>query len=176
MISEFIAYAGDCRVQGKIDVAPDARLSDYLNDVEVVVVRDAELTSHDDGHVVHLAEVSLDRSDLFAVEAVGPRGASNQRIHLVRHRLQVRIGPYMVLGQLHAFPGSDPLAAISRRSPMIPLTIATIAFDGGIGVEAHDVETLIVNRGLVDWVRMDDIGTVLPGFRVPAASRARSGT
>lgn len=172
MHAEFIAYAGDCRVQGRIDVAADARLTDWLNLLDAVSVHDAELTSHADGHVVRLDEVSIERFDLFAVEALGTRGDSNRRVHTVRHRLQVKLGPYMVLGYLHAFPGSGPLQAIPRRAPMIPLTTATIAFDGGTAIEAHDVDTLIVNRDLVDWVRPEEVAPALLGYRKSAPEPA----
>ena len=172
MHAEFIAYAGDCRVKGRIDVAPDARLSDWMNLLDAITVRDAELTSHADGHVVSLDEITIDRYDLYAVEALSARGDTTRRVHTVRHRLQVKLGPYMVLGYLHAFPGSGPLVSLPRRAPMIPLTTATIAFDGGTAIEAHDIETLIVNRELVDWVRPEEVAPALLGFKKPAPEPA----
>jgi hypothetical protein len=59
-------------------------------------------------------------------------------------------------------PGGLPLAAIGRRPALIPLTRATIAFNDYRGVQARDVDTLIVNRDLADWVRAD--AAELPAF------------
>ena len=156
MLAKLIAFAGDCQIFGTITLAAGARLSDVLNGESALVVADADLVSHADGHVVHLAEIVLERDDLFAIEAVGPRGLEQRRVHTVRHRLEVSLGPYTVLGQLHTFPGGRPLVAVSRRAPMIPLTNATIAFSDHRGVQIRDVETLIVNRELARWVRPEE--------------------
>jgi hypothetical protein len=152
---DFIAYAGDCRVGGTVDVSDGERLTDVLNHTAELSLRDVELVGHVDGRIVRLAELELPRDELFAVEAVGARGDPTRRIHTVRHRLELKLGPYTVLGQLHAQPGGQPLVAIARRSPMIPLTNATIAFNEANQVVARDIGTLIVNRELADWVRAD---------------------
>lgn len=115
----------------------------------------ARLTSHADGHTIDVGDIALARDDLFAIEALGPRGEPSRRIHTVRHRLEVRLGPYTVLGQMHTMPGGRPRVAMGQRSPMVPLTNATLAFNGPDGVEVMDVETLIINRSLADWVRAD---------------------
>jgi hypothetical protein len=53
---------------------------------------------------------------------------------------------------------------------MVPLTSATIAFNTGDGIEAVDVETLIINRSLAEWVRTD-VGDDLPSLvGVPVAA------
>jgi hypothetical protein len=170
---EFIAYAGDCQVAGSTTLADGERLSDILNREPTIVVEGARLTSHADGHTIDVGEIVLERDDLFAIEALGPRGDTARRIHTVPHRLEVRLGPYTILGQLHTLPGGRPLVAIGQRSPMIPLTNATIAFNGTDGVEAMDVETLIINRSLADWVRADYDD--LPAFAgVPVAAPHRA--
>jgi hypothetical protein len=170
---EFIAYAGDCRVAGATSLADGERLTDLLNREPTIVIEAARLTSNADGHTVEVGEVTLERDDLFAIEALGPRGEPARRLHTVRHRLEVRVGPYTILGQLHTMPGGRPLVAIGQRSPMVPLTNATIAFDGPDGVEAMDVETLIVNRSLADWVRADaDDLPAFAGVRVAARAPA----
>jgi hypothetical protein len=152
---EFIAYAGDCRVAGATTLADGERLTDVLNRDLTIVVEGARLTSHADGHTVEVGEITLERDGLFAIEALGPRGQSSRRIHTVRHRLEVRLGPHTVLGQLHTMPGGRPLVAIGQRSPMIPMTNATIAFNTDDGIEALDIQTLIINRSLAEWVRAD---------------------
>jgi hypothetical protein len=168
MLIDFIAYAGDCRVTGMFDLADGERLSDVLNDAAAITLRNARLTSHADGHEVELESVEIDIDDLFAVEVVGSRGHQEQRIHTVRHRLELRLGPYSVLGQLHTLPGGRPLVAIAGRAPMVPLTNATLAFNAGDGLNVRDVETLVVNRHLAEWVRADS--SELPAFPgVPVA-------
>jgi hypothetical protein len=152
---EFVAFAGDCWVRGTVDLPEGARLSDFLNEAEEIPVRGAELVSHTDGHVVLLDELSLRREDLYAVVALEPRSPGTKRLHTVRHRLEVRSGPYTMLGYLHARPGALPLFSLGRRLSLVPLTGATIAFSHAGSVEARDVETLIVNRDLADWVRAD---------------------
>ena len=169
MLVEFTAYAGDCLVRGTLAVPDGERFTDFVNRQPEFTITNAELVSYADGHTVTLDEVSLVRDDLFAIDAREPRGETARRIHTVPHRLEVRLGPYMVLGQLHTLPGGRPLVAIGQRSPMIPLTNATIAFNDDSGVEAMDVETLIINRSLADWVRAD--ADELPAFAgVPVAA------
>jgi hypothetical protein len=159
---EFIAYAGDCRVSGVTTLGRGERLTDLLNRSPTIVVEAARLTSHADGRTVEAGELSLEQEDLFAIEALDPRGEPGRRIHTVRHRMEVRLGPYTVLGQLHSRPGAKPLVAMGQRLSMIPLTNATIAFNTDDGVEAMDVGTLIINRSLADWVRAD--ASELPAF------------
>jgi hypothetical protein len=169
MLVEFTAYAGDCLVRGTLAVPDGERLTDFVNREPAFTIVDAELVSSTDGHSVTLDEVSLVRDDLFAIEAREPRGETARRIHTVRHRLELKAGPYTVLGQLHATPGNPPLTSIGRRPAMIPLTNATIAYNDATGLRARDITTLIVNRELMDWVRAD--ADDLPAFAgVPVAA------
>ena len=149
---DFFAFAGDCRIAGTLDLEGE-RLTDMLNAHTSVVLRNVLLESLDDGHVVELPELELERGDLFAVEAGPPRGREGRRIRTRAHRLQVSLGPYVVLGSLHTYPGADPMSSLLRRGPMLPLTNATIVtiIDGRY--EARDAETLIVNRELAEWIR-----------------------
>lgn len=155
MRTAFIAYAGDCRVSGQVDSESDERLTDMLNRQSALTIHQAQLSSHVDGHVVELDEITLDRSDLFAIDAPDARSERSRRLHTVRHRIEIQLGPYAVLGQLHTLPGGRPLVTIGQRGPMIPLTNATIAYNDGARVVAQDVGTLIVNRELVTWVRAE---------------------
>ena len=55
---------------------------------------------------------------------------------------------------------------------MIPLTNATLAYNDAEGLEVRDVGTLIVNRGLNDWIRAaegEDLSAI-PDIRVAAAA------
>jgi len=155
MLVEFTAYSGDCRVSGMLAVPDGERLTDFVNREAELEVTGAVLESHADGHTVSLDRVALSREDMLAIEAREPRGEAARRVHTVRHRLEFRIGPYAILGQLHSKPGSQPLAAIGRRPSMVPLTNVTIGWNDSHGLQLRDVATLIVNRELVDWIRAD---------------------
>jgi hypothetical protein len=166
---DFTAYSGDCVVRGALEVTDGERLTDFVNRQSELAIEDAELTSFADGHVVPMRLVRVVSDDLYAIEAHEPRGETARRIHTVRHRLELRAGPYTILGQLHVPPGSQPLSAIGRRSPLVPLTNATIAWNDASGVQVRDLTTLIVNREMADWVRADPAD--LPAFAgVPVAA------
>lgn len=122
----FIAFAEDCLVSGQVELADEARLTDYLNEAREITIFDATLVAHGDGRTVRLEELALSRDELIAIEATGTRGPEERRIHALRHRLEVHLGSYVVLGQLHSMPGGQPLVSIGRRKPMIPFTNATI--------------------------------------------------
>ena len=76
--------------------------------------------------------------------------------------MQLSIGPYIILGRLHTTPGQDH-AGVLQRDPMIPLTSATIAYEVAGAIIARDVDTVIVNRLLVDWISATaDEATMFP--------------
>jgi hypothetical protein len=152
MLIEFIGYAADCTITGQLELETE-RLSDQLNRDPTYVIYDANLESLDDGRVVTVSRLTLDRRDLLAVAANGPRGPEARRIHTVRHRLQVQLGSYTVLGHLHVMPGAAPLRSVGARRRMVPLTNATIAYVRAGIVEMQDVEALIVNGEQARWVR-----------------------
>jgi hypothetical protein len=159
---DFAAFAGDCTISGKMTMFGE-RLTDFLNGQERFRVHHLECQSLDDGHTVDLDSLSLERNDLLAVVASGPRGSEKQRLTLRTNRLQVSIGPYLILGQVHAEPGVDPLASVLKREPMIPLTHATIAYEAAGTFMVRDISTIIVNRLLVDWISpTTDAATIFP--------------
>lgn len=152
MLIEFVGYAADCTITGKLELETE-RLSDQLNRDPVYVIYDAALSSLEDGRVVTVSRLTLDRAELLAVSANGSRGPETRRIHTVRHRLQVQLGSYTVLGHLHVMPGASPLRSVGARRRMVPLTNATIAYVRNGLVEMEDVEALIVNGEQARWVR-----------------------
>ena len=78
-------------------------------------------------------------------------------------RLQLSVGPYLVLGRIHLLPGQDPMQNVLQRDPMIPLTDATIAYTVAGTVVARDITTIIVNRHLVEWITAtDDEASIFP--------------
>ena len=148
---EFHGFAGDCTISGRITMFGD-RLTDFLNGQERFRVHHCEFTSLDDGHVVPMDSISLEREDLLAIVGTGPRGSEQQRIRREETRMQLSLGPYIILGRLHAEPGTDPMQHILQREPMIPLTNTTIAWGQAGATQVRDFATIIVNRLQVDWI------------------------
>ncbi|HEU4674122.1 MAG TPA: hypothetical protein VFS32_14615 [Candidatus Limnocylindrales bacterium] len=148
---EFVAYAEDCRLYGHIRLAGD-RLTDMLNAYEEYVLVDVLAESLDSGEVAETAEVVVRREELLAVEASGPRGKSERRVRTRQHPLGLKAGPYLVEGYLHAQVGIDPLVAVRRRGPMVPITDARIAYVSGGARQLRDAVTVLVNRDHVEWI------------------------
>ena len=148
---EFQAFAGDCTIAAKLTMFGE-RLTDFLNGQERFRVHHVTFQSLDDGRYVQEDSISLERDDLLAVVASGPRGSEKQRVRREEARMQLSIGPYIILGRLHVDPGIDPMRSVLQREPMIPLTSATIAYSVAGSVEAVDVPTIIVNRLQVEWI------------------------
>ena len=146
-----MGYSGDCRIFGRVPSLGE-RLTDLLNGGQRVIVRDARLVSLVDGHIVEAPLAEVERDELYAVVANGPRGARGQRIRTEKHRMRIDLGPYVVLGNLHAPPDSDPVGDVLRRDVMVPLTNATIAYAISGRPEAEDVGTIIINRTLAEWI------------------------
>jgi hypothetical protein len=159
---EFVGFAGDCTIAGRMTMFGD-RLTDFLNGQERFRIHHVEFESLEDGHRLAVDSVSVERDDLLAVVATGPRGSEKARVSLQSNRLQVALGPYVVLGRLHSKPGSDVMTAVLKREPMIPLTNATIAYEVAGQIVARDVATIIVNRMQVDWITpTTDAASVFP--------------
>ena len=148
---EFHGFAGDCTIDGRITMFGE-RLTDFLNGQERFHLHKVQFHSLEDGHPVAMDSISLERDDLLAVVGTGPRGDEKRRVRLAETRMQLSIGPYIILGRLHAKPGLDPIKSVLQREPMIPLTRATMAYSVAGNVVARDVGTLIVNRFQVDWI------------------------
>jgi hypothetical protein len=160
----FIGYALGRRFIGYVE-CDGGRLADALNRSDAILVREAFVEHFDDETVTNLGDGEIDRSIVYAVEAVGGRSDGIRRIHTVRQRLQMQLGPYAVLGLLQA-PDQMPLP-IYDGGPMIALTDATLGFSRRGGLVLRDVGALLVNRELLDWVRAgeSDAGA-FPGVTV----------
>lgn len=148
---DFVGFASDCLITGKLTMFGE-RLTDFLNGQERFRVHHLECESLTDGHRVGVDSLSVERNDLMAVVATGPRGSERQRVSRQTNRMQVSIGPYLILGRLHTKPGSDAVASVMKRDPMIPFTNVTIAYEMAGSIVARDIPTVIVNRLMVDWI------------------------
>lgn len=157
---DFEAFGGDCTISARITMFGE-RLSDFLNGQERFQLHKVEFQSLDDGHVVAVDSVNLERSDLLAVAGTGPRGDEKRRVYREEARMQLSIGPYIILGRMHLPPGQDPMRNVLQREPMVPFTGATMAYSLAGKVVARDLRTIIVNRHLVEWITATDEEAVL---------------
>jgi hypothetical protein len=156
------AYAGDCRLYGRVDPG-DRRLTDLLNATPELRVVDARLEALADGQVVDVPELTIGRDELCAVMATGPRGEPARRIRTVTTRVQVDLGPYHVEGDVHGTPASDPLYAVLRRAAWVPLTDVTITYRRGADAVRDEVATLLVNRELASsFQAVEPVSVALP--------------
>ncbi|MEP6637789.1 MAG: hypothetical protein ABJC39_00440 [Chloroflexota bacterium] len=170
---DFMAFAGDCTITGKMTMFGE-RLTDFLNGQGRFLVHHVDLESLEDGHKVSVDSISLERTDLLAVVATGPRGAQKQRVEVQTNRLQVSVGPYLILGRLHTRPGTDAMQSVLRREPMVPLTNVTIAYEQAGTFTTRDVGAIIVNRTLVEWISpTSDAATMFPDVTVRSPFAAR---
>jgi hypothetical protein len=101
---------------------------------------------------MEVTEVLVRRDELFLVHATGPRGNQDRRHRTRSHPVAIQMGPYHVRGYLHVRPGADPVQAILRRQPMVPLTDAWIEFPLASDRQRRRVGTVVVNRDQIDWI------------------------
>jgi hypothetical protein len=148
---EFVAYAEDCVLYGRVRLAAE-RLTDMLNTHDEFDLVDVMVERLDGQGAIEVKEVLVRRDELLLVHATGPRGNLARRTRTREHPLAVRIGPYDVRGSLHASPGHDPLMTIIRRKPMVPMTEAWIEYLAGGERRRRRVGALIVNCEQIDTV------------------------
>ncbi len=178
MFIDFTGFAGDCLINGKLDLrAP--RLTDQLNSDPLVRLVDVELEDLGNARRITSPDFTIERSQLCAVRVTGPRGSAALRIATAPHRLRAQIGPYSILGRLHEPVGVDALATFEQRDLMVPLTDATIAFMVGGILDVRDWSTLVINRELASWYRAidgeDEPGAIAPDTELIPVAGARPG-
>ena len=103
MREQLVAWAGDCIVRGGVELG-DGRLSDRVNELDVVTFYDVTLRSLDDGHEVSLDELEVERGELHVIEVNGRRGDPARRLRTVEERVTLELGPFEVTGNLHRPP------------------------------------------------------------------------
>ena len=144
----FAAYAEDCTVSGGVALDTD-RLSDMLSATEEFEIDGAAFRALDDGRVVEAATAAICLDDLYVIAATGPRGRQDRRLWTRQVPVRASIGPYSVVGYLHAPPTIDPFNSAQRRA-IVPLTAATIEYtmDGAVAREHSDA--VLLNRLKID--------------------------
>lgn len=148
MRESLVAWAGDCMVQGRVDLGA-GRISDQVNEVDVVTFYDAILCAIDDGHEVTLPEVEVERRELHLVEVDGHRGDPVRRKRTVEEPVHMEVGPFLVQGYLHRPPTGMPLAALSHWGTFVPVTQARITIRDRQD-EPMLREVVLVNRERID--------------------------
>lgn len=144
MREQLVAWAEDCRVQGEVDLG-EGRLSDVMNELDVVVFRSATLVALRDGHIVREDEVEVARRELTLIEVEGRRGDPLRRLRTVAERVRLEVDPFRITGDLHHLPSVQSLNALTRWSRFIPVTDALVEVDGSdLPRTVHDV--VLVNR------------------------------
>ena len=155
---DFLAYTADRRISGRIMLADD-RLSDMLNAVSRIVVRDAQVEELTDGLEPKLADVTIAIGELLVVVGTGPRGSESLRRKSLKRRASVGLGRFVVEGDL-AYPSdgpglpesSDPSVVLTSRDLLVALTDATIAYQRGEGAVEETYETVLINRARATWI------------------------
>ncbi len=149
----FVAYARHHRVFGWVRLLAD-RLTDLLNAHDELLLTDVEIESLEDGETRLADEVLIRCSELIAVHASGPRGDESRRRLTRTHPIAIQCANYLIGGYVHAAPGSDPIASVGERPPMVPLTDAWIEYWSGGERTRQSSGTIIVNREQADWLRV----------------------
>jgi hypothetical protein len=149
---EFAGYAEDCRVFGFLRLAGD-RMTDMLNDQAAYRLTDAMVVRLDTGAATQVTDLVVERDEILAVRASGPRGDPERRSRRRPYPMTLQTGPYVVHGYVHGIPGGDPIREIRRRPPMVPFTEAWIEYSSGGQHHRARVGTVIVNREAWDWIR-----------------------
>jgi len=146
----FTAYAEDSVIRGDLLFAGD-RLSDFIALAGPFEIERVTIEALDDGRVVTVESATIERDDLLAITASGPRGNPARRIRTRPHPTRMKIGQYDVTAYLHAPPTGHPYSGVLRR-PVLPGTSVVIRYQlSGRPIEAtHDA--VLFNPSKIDWL------------------------
>lgn len=157
---EFVGFTADRRITATIPLADD-RLSDMLNSVTRVVLRDAVVGDLAEEGPSLSGDVTLPVGDLVAVVGTGRRGSESRRRRTAVRRVSVGLGRYTVIGCLHVDPSrgdlpqrGDPAAILAGRDILVPITDASISYDCANVRTTEEYETILVNRARASWIEI----------------------
>ena len=157
---EFVGFTADRRITAMIPLADD-RLSDMLNSVARIVLRDAVVGDLLEGGPALSGDVTLPVGDLVAVVGTGRRGSESRRRRTSVRQVSVGLGRYTVSGCLHVDPTegdfpqhADPASILAGRDILVPITNASITYEceNLKTTESHD--TILVNRARATWIEI----------------------
>jgi len=159
---DLIAFTADRRISGTIPLADD-RLSDMLNSVPRIVMRNATVQDLVADAVARTADVTLAVGSIVAVVATGRRGNEMRRHRTDLRLARIGVVRFVVTGSLHVPAGSvdpmasnDPAVVLAGRDVLVPLTDATIAYDVGREPTTETHATILINRAHATWIDLDD--------------------
>jgi hypothetical protein len=174
MAIEFVGFTDVCRISGAIPLADD-RLSDMLNSVARIVVRNADVEEIDGGRMERL-DVTVPTGDFLAVAGSGRRGLESQRRKTLKRRVRMGLGRYSVSGYLHVLESAHteslngrPDALLVGRDLLVPVTEATIGYDRA-GENPGSRRRMTIARIRTTWTP-----TRAMRRSVPASSRTSRG-
>jgi hypothetical protein len=155
---EFVGFTADRKITASIPLADD-RLSDMLNSVTRIVLRDAVIGDLVEGGPELSGDVTLPVGDLVAVVGTGRRGSEARRRRTSVLRVSVGLGRYTVSGCLHVDPNeadfpkhADPASILAGRDILVPITNASISYDCENAKTTEEHETILVNRARANWI------------------------
>ncbi len=169
MREQVVAWAGDCIVRGDVELG-EGRLSDQVNDLDIVTFYDVTLQALDDGREVRQDELEVGRGELHVIEVRGRRGDPERRLRTVEEHVALELGPFVVTGNLHRPPHTQPLAALSRWARFVPLTDAVVSMRDREGDRVAE-EVVLVNRDRIS--RTDHL--MAPPFHAPVPEPPATG-
>jgi hypothetical protein len=148
---DVVVYADDCILSARVQLTAD-RLSDMLNDTEIVDLTNVLVEALQDENPFEVRDLQVSREEILLVHAGGPRGDPGRRHRTRQHPIVAKAGPYVVRGYLHSLPGTDAIASLRRRKPMIALTDAVIEYTIRSNPHQRRAGVLILNQEGTDWV------------------------
>jgi len=101
------------------------------------------------------------------VVATGTRGRAERRLWTHQHPVRARVGPYVVLGYLHAPPTIDPMHTMDHR-PVVAMTSCVVGYSDGETPVWVENEAVLVNTHKIDVLETaqpEDLG--LPAQVMP---------
>lgn len=157
---EFVGFTADRRITAMIPLADD-RLSDMLNSVTRIVLRDAVVGDLAEGGPTLSGDVTLPVGDLVAVVGTGRRGSESRRRRTAVRRVSLGLGRYTVSGCLHVDPSEgefpkrcDPAAILAGRDVLVAVTNASITYDFVDVKTTEAYDTILVNRSRTSWIEV----------------------
>jgi hypothetical protein len=145
----FTAFADDSIFTGNLALEAD-RLSDVVAADDGFRIQDVEITALDTGRTLTAASAEITRGDFAAMTANGPRGNPARRFPTRQHPIRTEIGPYQVVGYLHAPRSAHVLAGAVRRR-VVPITSATIRYRLGASEIRRSFDVLLLNGDRLVW-------------------------
>jgi hypothetical protein len=165
MAIAFVGFTADSRIVGTIPLADD-RLSDMLNSVARVVIRDASVEDVDLGPLEGGA-VMVPCGEFLAVVATGRRGFEGRRRRTEVRHVQLGLGRYVVTGDLHVTPAALADVLLGKLDSLligpdllIPVTGATIRYSRAGKPCKERWETLLINRARAAWIKPAEVEEV----------------